>query len=328
MTAHILRAGFLSTVQDLGRLGYRESGVGSGGAADAHALSVANLLVGNEPSAAGLEITAGHVRIRHSGDRLVAWCGGAYLVQAGDAAVPPGRAAFVRAGEEISVAPHGGARAWLAISGGIDVPPVLGSRSTDLRSGFGGLAGRALADGDVLPLGAASSLALRLSARLRDSRVAYFGASAAWSAPAKGARLLRIVRGADWTRFDSDAHRALATGAYEVTTESDRMGVQLTGPELKRHDDGADLVSEAVVPGTVQVPPSAQPILLLADCQTIGGYPKIAHVITVDLPIAAQLRPGDHLRFVEVRLADAQRLLRYRQRDLEWFRTGLQLHVA
>jgi antagonist of KipI len=299
-----------------------------GGAADAHALAVANLLVGNEPAAAGLELTAGQTRIQCDEDRLIAWCGGAYDVLAGGVAVPAGRPAFVAAGAEITITSRGGARAWLAIAGGIDVPPVLESRATDLRSGFGGLSGRPLEDGDVLPLGAASPLGRQLISTLRESRVAAFAAPLEWAFPPSRRRVLRIIRGADWHRFSSRAHRALISNTFEVTNEADRMGARLHGPELQRSDGGGDLVSEAVTPGTLQVPPNGEPILLLADCQTVGGYPKIAHVITVDLPIAAQLRPGDDLGFVEVSVADAQQLLRERQRDMAWFRAGLALRMA
>ena len=145
MTATILRPGFLTTVQDLGRSGFRQSGVTSGGAVDSHALRVANLLVGNNESDAGLEITLWGLRIRFSDDQCIAWCGGAFEVTANGEFVPAGRACVLRAGEELS---FGGAvpgcRAWLAVSGGIDVPFVLGSRSTDLRGGFGGLDGLSL----------------------------------------------------------------------------------------------------------------------------------------------------------------------------------------
>jgi antagonist of KipI len=329
MKATILRAGFLTTVQDLGRAGVRDVGVALGGAADPHALKIANLLVGNEASSAGLELTSGTVRMQCDDDCLIAWCGGAYRVRAGDREIPPGRAGFAAAGQEITVISEGGARAWVALSGGIDVPLVLGSRATDLRSGFGGLSGRALIDGDVLEIGIRSPAAERLSGSLKESQVATFGAPAAWTRPSIRGRVLRIVRGADWVRFSEHAQRALTSQSYEVSREADRMGVRLeSGVELVRSDDGSDLVSEAVTPGTLQLPPNGQPILLLADCQTIGGYPKIAHVITVDLPIAAQLQPGDQIRFMKVSLSTAQQLLREQQRDLAWFRAGLTLRMS
>ena len=139
--------------------------------------------------------------------------------------------------------------------------------------------------------------------------------------------MLRIVRGTDWDRFTAGAQRSLLEGAFSVMPDSDRMGLRLDGPSLDRTDAG-DLTSEAVAPGTLQVPPDGKPILLLGDCQTIGGYPKIAHVITVDLPIAAQLWPGAVVRFHQVSLDEAQELLREREEDFARFRIGLSLHQS
>jgi antagonist of KipI len=135
---------------------------------------------------------------------------------------------------------------------------------------------------------------------------------------------LRFIRGVDWNRFNASTLQRLTSEAFAVSPDSDRMGVRLDGPELTRVDQG-DLISEAVTPGTIQVPPSGKPILLLGDCQTIGGYPKMAHVITVDLAVAAQLRAGDHVRFSEVSLTDAHRLLCEREREFERFRIGISL---
>lgn len=305
----IVHAGILTTVQDLGRAGFREFGVSLGGALDSHAMRVANLLAGNDESAAGLEITFGGVTIRFHDERLIAWCGGDF-----DFAMPAGHAVRIRPGDELAIAqPKVGCRCWLAISGGIDVPIVLGSRSTDLRGQFGGFEGRALRDGDALPL--------------KEERSTMTEEISAWSAPREWTRTaeeeptLRIVRGSDWEMFDGFS---LTNVHYDVTPDSNRMGLRLDGPALPRKND-VDLTSEAVAPGTIQVPPSGQPIVLLGDCQTIGGYPKIAHVITVDLPRAAQLRPGDRVRFREVSPGEAPALLRQRERDYDCFKTGLSL---
>jgi antagonist of KipI len=305
----VRRAGFLTTVQDLGRTGYRASGVPLSGALDAHALRIANLVVGNDETAAGLELTLGKVRLGFQDERVIAWGGGPFTVQLGEKEIRSGRPAFVERGEELVLtAPPNGARAWLAISGGIDVPLVLGSRSTDLRSGFGGLAGRALRDGDELQLGRSP---------IRRPQPNGWCAPNEWSNTRAAHRFLRVIRGTHW----SDA---LPRAAFTVTPDSDRMGVRLAGAALPRATE-RDLLSEAVAPGTIQLPPNGEPILLLGDCQTIGGYPKIAHVITVDLPGAAQLRPGDAVRFVEVSLPEAQTLLQERERDVAFFRAALEL---
>lgn len=314
------RAGFQSSIQDLGRLGQRACGVTSGGALDLHALAVVNLLVGNNAFAAGIETCAGRLRIGVDKDRIIAWAGGDFAVRVGTLAIPAGRPARLAAGEELTIeATDRGARLWLAISGGIAVPEILGSRSTDLRGGFGGMEGRALRDGDRLPLGDAAFVPPRDADRL-----ATVAAPFRWGQPALASPLIRIVRGGDWAGFEKDMQESFFSRRFRVARDSDRMGVRLQGKPLARNDPG-DLLSEAVAPGTMQVPPNGQPIILLGDCQTLGGYPKIAHVITVDLAIAAQLRPGDEVRFDEVSLAQAQRLLLERARDFAWFEEGLKL---
>ncbi len=325
MTVTILRSGFLSSVQDLGRPGHRASGVSLGGALDPHALQVANLLVGNAESAAGLEVTLGQMRIGFASDRLVAWAGGEFQVRVANDEIPAGHAAVVRGGEVLEMsAPEKGARAWLALAGGIDVPLVLGSRSTDLRSGFGGLEGRTLRDRDQLLLGPPSEAAAQISRRIGLGRYTSWRAPWDWACTAPLHPFVRIVRGSDWSRFEKstlEAHQIFA-----VTPQSDRMGLRLEGEPLALATK-MQMASSGVAPGTLQVPPNGQPILLLGDCQTIGGYPKIAHVITVDLPAAAQLQAGDEVRFAEISLAEAQDLLIERTRDLQRFRVGLELHL-
>jgi len=330
-------AGFLTSVQDLGRTGYRQSGISISGALDSHALRVANALVGNDDSAAGLEATLGKLRLRFDDKRVVAWCGGAFSVRLGETDLPPGHAGVVAKGEElIMVAPEDGARAWLAISGGIDVPLVLGSRSTDLRGNFGGHQGRSLRNGDELPLGTREDPKERRFPNRRKGGdgglesaapwVSEWSAPAPWAVTAHPVCVLRFVRGPDWARFNEEAQTAIKGTPFTVTLDSDRMGVRLDGPDLPRQDS-SDLLSEAVAPGTLQVPPNGKPILLLGDCQTIGGYPKIAHVITVDLPIAAQLWAGDPVRFQEISLAEAQALVREREEDFARFRVGISLRL-
>ncbi len=327
MTVTVRSAGFLTTVQDLGRVGFRQSGVTLGGALDRHTLRVANAVAANDESAAGLEVTLGNVRLHFADVRVVAWCGGGFEVRIAGTHFPPGHAGVVRPNEDLTMtAPETRARAWLAISGGIDVPPVLGSRSTDLRGNFGGFEGRALRDGDCLSLGDRSRVAQTIIQTFRSRRISDWSAPEAWSTTAARDRVLRIVRGADSFRFTAVAHTALVREPFTVTLDSDRMGVRLEGPSLPRHDRD-ELFSEAVAPGTLQVPPNGKPILLLGDCQTIGGYPKIAHVITVDLPIAAQLGPDDLVRFHEVSLAEAEKLLRKRESDFARFRIGLELRM-
>jgi antagonist of KipI len=325
MSLIVERAGFFSSVQDLGRTGFRQFGVSTSGALDSFALRVANLLVGNEDGAAGLEITFGGLQLRFQDERIVAWCGGEFDVHIGVAPLPAGHAALVRPGDELKFGlPQIGCRCWLAISGGIDVAPILGSRSTDLRANFGGLDGRALRHGDILPLGPRPGSSRDVGA---TERISSWTAPHDWVSPAKRNPILRVLRGVDWNCFNASTLQRFTSELFAISPDSDRMGARLDGPELKREDD-VSLISEAVAPGTIQVPPGGNPILLLQDCQTIGGYPKIAQVISFDLGIAAQLRAGDHVRFSEVSMADAHRLVVERDRELDRFRIGLSLHAS
>ena len=320
MTATVTCAGFLTSVQDLGRAGFRQFGVSTSGALDSFALGVANLLVGNDEGAAGLEITLGGLHLRFDDERTVAWCGGEFDVRIGSRALPAGHVAHLQRGDELKFGrAQIGCRCWLAISGGIDVPIVLGSRSTDLRANFGGLEGRTLRDGDRLSL-----QEFRRPQTAATAGISSWAGPHDWVSPTKRYPVLRFIRSSDWFRFNNVTIERFTNQQFAVSPDSDRMGVRFDGPELKRQDE-TDLISEAVAPGTIQVPPSGKPILLLGDCQTIGGYPKIAHVITVDLGVAAQLHAGDKVRFFEVSLEDAHRLLVERQRDLERFRIGLSL---
>lgn len=302
MEIKIHRAGLLTTVQDLGRTGHRAAGVPLAGAMDPVALRIANLLVGNAEDAAAIEFTLLGPELEFSADVLVAVAGGDF------GTLPLWQPVRVRAGERIKFgAARLGCRACLAIAGGLDVAPVLGSRSTYLRAALGGWDGRALRDGDVLR---APGLTREITGHWHiDERIL-----PAYSA----APTVRVVRGAQADEFGDDFFSA----AFKVTPQSDRMGVRLAGPVLGRAG-AVDLVSSTVVPGTVQIPPDGQPIVLMADAQTIGGYPKIAHVITVDLPLVAQLRPGDTLRFRAVTLAEAHELALARERTLAILHEGL-----
>ena len=311
----VLSAGFQTTVQDCGRVGLRKFGVTPGGALDSISLRLTNLLVGNPESAAGLEISSGRIRLQIDSNRLIAWSGGEFEVRVGGNLVPILHCARVSANADIEILPKRGGRAWLAISGGINVPEVLGSRATDLRAHFGGWEGRALRDGDELPLGVESELCARVRDEIADQ-------VSDWSAPRFVGRgkLLRIIRGKNW---DDSMGRKLLAQTFRVAMNSDRMGLRLDGEEIAPASR-RELVSEAVTPGTIQLPPSGAPVILLQGCQTIGGYPKIAHVITVDLGYAAQLQPLHEVGFELIELEEARQLLREREREIALFRAGLE----
>jgi antagonist of KipI len=221
MKIDIVRAGFLTTVQDLGRAGFRQFGVSLGGVLDVHALRVANLLVGNEESAAGLEITFGGLQLRFADERLVAWSGGEFDTRLGSTSLPAGHPIVIREGEELVIdRPKIGCRAWIAISGGADMPLVLGSRSTDLRGNFGGKEGRVLRDSDEVALGRNSEQAKILIEKLREGKIARWGPPHDWASPARREPMLRVVRGSDWSRVKSSNQHALKSGTFGVCPDS------------------------------------------------------------------------------------------------------------
>src|SRR4029453_15111184 len=229
MRATVQSAGFLTSVQDLGRTRFRQFGVSTSGALDSFAFRVANLLVGNDEGAAGLEITLGGLQLRFEDERIVAWCGGEFDVQIGSRALPAGHVAHLQAGDELKFGrAQIGWRCWLAISGGIDVPVVLGSRSTDLRASFGGLEGRTLRDGDQLSLGE-----FRQLETAPPEGISSWTAPHDWASPASRHPSLRFIRGVDWNRFNDGTIQRFTQHEFTVSPDSDRMGVRLDGPELK-----------------------------------------------------------------------------------------------
>lgn len=303
MEMTILRAGGLTTVQDLGRPGHRAIGVPLGGAADPVALRLANLLVGNPENTAALECALVGPELVFSEAVTLAVGGAAF------AGLPAWRPVHVAANEKIELgACQGGCRGYLAIAGGIAVEPVQGSRSTYVRAGLGGWQGRALRAGDILPLGTPP----------RPGRIDHWSVSPRVLPAYTPSPRLRVMRGAQADEFAPGWREA----EFEVTPQFDRMGVRLAGPPLTRASE-QELLSTAVAPGTVQVPPDGHPIILLADAQTIGGYPRLAHVIAVDLPLVAQLQAGNRVRFQEVSLEEAHRLWHARERELGILAEGL-----
>lgn len=284
----ILRPGVQSTVQDLGRCGLRHLGIAQNGALDAPALRLGNRLLGNAADSAGLEIALGPVALRFGRDGWFALTGADFQATLDGHPVWSGWRTPCRQGQVLQLnGSRDGMRAYLCVDGGIDVPLVLGARATDLKAGYGGYQGRALQAGDLLPQGPARPLCGRLGARLRP-----------WQP------VLRALPGPEYAQFDAASQAAFWEQAWTVSPQSNRMGYRLQGSALQRHDP-RELLSHAVLPGVVQLPPGGQPIVLLADAQTTGGYPRLAVVIEADLWLLAQARPGSQLRFQRCDLATA-----------------------
>jgi KipI family sensor histidine kinase inhibitor len=295
----VIEPGVLTLVQDLGRTGWRALGIIASGAADKAALRAANALVGNAAGDAALECTLVGPMLRFLRTLQFAVTGAdlsPVLVRddLGEWPVPPATRVLGRAGNVLRFgARRSGCRAYVAFAGGVDVPRALGSRATDLGAGFGGFRGRALAAGDLLPLGAA--------ARERAS-----GASAP-TATSDATASIRVVLGPQDDHFGEAALRCFLGESWAVAPTSDRVGCRLSGSALT-HKDKVEIVSDGMLPGSIQVPPDGQPIVMLADAPTTGGYPKIATVVSSDLDRLAQLVPGEsRVRFRAVSLEEAQR---------------------
>lgn len=322
MSCRILHPGVLTTVQDRGRIGHQREGIPVSGAMDELSLRVANLLVGNDENAAALEMTLVGPTLRFDEQTLVALTGADLGAAVDGVRVPSWRPVSIAAGAILTTeAAARGCRGYLAVAGGIDVVPVLGSRATYVRAAFGGIDGRPLRRGDVVHFGAVSELSRRIATAIVERAAPAKVAAGSWSA---GPSLIPFFRSGPAIRLIDDEHTALLAGEslerlvgaeFRVGPQSDRMGYRLEGPELKLAAP-MDLLSEAVAFGTVQLPPGGTPIVLMADRQTTGGYPRIGQVASVDLPFVAQLKPGDRLRFRRIPLEEAQQLYLAREADL------------
>jgi antagonist of KipI len=333
MTISIVKPGLLSSFQDLGRLGYQHQGIPAAGAMDARSHRLASLLVGNDPArTASLEITLTGPSLRFDAAACFALCGANLGARLNGRPVPNNRPLLARAGDMLAfngapgadgpgaTAPPSGLRAYLAIHGGYALAVVMQSESTYLRSGFGGYHGRALAKGDVIPLRSTLDTATQdaLEAALWDVRV-YL--PAAIGQPPRAT--VRALPGRQWEAFTEAARADFGSAAFTVTPQSERMGYRLQGPVLAMAV-ARQMLSEATCFGTVQVPADGAPIVLMADRQTTGGYPKIAQVASVDLPVLAQTPPGAAIRFQMIALEEAQRLDSEREVAFDRLRAALQ----
>lgn len=305
---HVLRPGLFTTIQDLGRYGYRRFGVSVSGAMDRWALVVGNRLLGNPDEAAGLEITIQGPELLFEQALAVAITGADLSPTGNGRPLPLWTVVAMPAGSRLQFGlRREGARAYVAVAGGIDGPLILGSRSTHVRSGMGGLAGRALKKWDRLVAGPGRTTeAQYVGHALPESHRPRYSPSPT----------LRVVPGPQADRFAEDALQVLCRSPYLLTAESDRMGYRLSGLELE-HRTSPDIISDAVTFGAIQVPADRQPILLMADCQTTGGYAKLAAMIAVDRSPAAQLAPGDRLLFTVVTPDKAVDLLRSAHAELD-----------
>ncbi|WP_434668422.1 biotin-dependent carboxyltransferase family protein [Paraburkholderia sp. A3BS-1L] len=312
----------MNLIQDLGRPGYLDNGLSRGGAMDGLALSVANAMVGNEPDEAGIEISLFPFRFRPSEDLDFAIAGADCVVRVEDEIVAPWWGRSVRAGQTVVIErPRRGARAYLAIGGGIDVEPVMGSRSTDLKANFGGMEGRGLKRGDTLKARQAPGRPRRRASGLG---VVPKDVPTFWRELSAGYVSVRVLEGAEYALFTASARQCFEQSDYEITADANRVGYRLSGSALPLQTP-VELLSHGIVPGTVQVPPSGQPIIQLAEANTCGGYPKIATVIEADLWKLAQAPVGCRIRFQITDIDTAVAALREQAVELGRIRAALAL---
>lgn len=314
-TLDIVAPGLMTSVQDLGRLGAQALGMPVAGATDAIALRLANAVLGNPESTAALEIG-------YLGPTLTAAADGVRVVLGGKAkltlqpagngevrSVKPWRSLLLKRGDKLTIgAVEEGGVAYLAVAGGFAIPAFMGSLSTYMRSGLGGFEGRALKAGDRLPLNA---IATEGDERELADEIDY------------GSGPVRVVLGPQDDRFTAKGIATFLSATYTVTKEADRMGIRLEGDTIE-HTRGADIASEGVVTGSIQVPGNGKPIILMADRQTTGGYTKIATVISADLPRVGRMKPGDTLSFAAIEVAEAEAIRRAQEQQVRRLIDGIR----
>ncbi|AUG07005.1 biotin-dependent carboxyltransferase family protein [Pseudomonas sp. S09G 359] len=306
MTIKVIKPGMLSTFQDTGRHGFQHWGVPVTGVMDEDAHALCNLLVGNPRTFSTLEMTLQGPTLLFQAKAVIALAGADLGAELDAIPLKPGVAALVSPGSTLSFGKRRqGARSYLAVAGGFLLHPLMNSTSTYSRGGFGGLRGRALQAGDMIPICSSFANPPRLSPRSN------FGLY-----EAVVCEPIRVIAGREWKDFSAESQAHFLNHDYTLSGDSDRMGYRLDGTPLALSSP-KELLSESVAFGTVQVPPSGKPLILMADRQTTGGYPRIAQVASVDLPRLAQLLPGDKLRFSLIDLSAAEALLLTRARTLK-----------
>lgn len=313
-----LQKGLFTTIQDSGRHNHQRYGVPVAGAMDILARSLANILVGNHRKSEALEVTLSGPTLRFHSANIFAICGADMRPKLNGQPIENNRAYLANAGDTLALGyAHTGARAYIAVSGGFDVPVVMGSKSTYVKGHIGGLDGRAIEKGDTIRFHAPKTELPNMQFRyFRDNYYTVYSTEP----------VVRILYGPQDDHFSDEGKYVFENSVYTVSNENDRMGYRLNGPavHLKEGYDG-NIISDGIPMGAIQVP-NGQPIIMMADKQTTGGYSKIANVIAVDLPLVAQLKTGDKLRFAAVSIEEAQRLHIERIKKLDQLEAHLNTH--
>jgi biotin-dependent carboxylase-like uncharacterized protein len=296
----ILKSGLLTLIQDKGRNGYQQYGVPVSGVMDNFAYKVANVLVRNSEEEAVIEATLIGPGIEFIDEGVIAVTGGNLSPEINGKPMPMWKSVFVKPGDKLDFKTiKTGCRCYIAFAGGIDVPAVMGSKSTYTRGSIGGYEGRALKVGDIINIAEPKKPMNELVGNWMNQDIYTYSNTVE----------VRVVSGPQEDAFTHEGIETFYSSEYTVTNECDRMGYRMSGSEIK-HKNGGDIISDGITMGAIQVPGHGMPIIMMADRQTTGGYTKIANVITVDLPKVAQTKPGDKIIFKKVSMEEAHRLLR------------------
>ncbi|WP_270565281.1 biotin-dependent carboxyltransferase family protein [Clostridium beijerinckii] len=330
MNISVLSSGLLTTIQDLGRIGYQKYGVIVSGAMDTYAMRLSNIMVGNDENEAVLEMTLIGPSLKLEKGTLFSLTGGNLSPTINEIKVPMGRPIYLTKDCILKFGPCiKGCRSYLAVAGGFDVPKVMGSKSTYLRAGFGGFNGRALRKDDVLSIGVKSQLSHEIIKKMEDLDGNGEFVSSGWymknfMMQNPDSTVIRVFEDRQFNAISEESINKFFNSKFNVENQSDRMGYRLSGEKIQLKEK-LEMISEEVSVGTIQIPPDGNPIILLADRQTAGGYPKIAHVASVDIQKIVQLKPNDKITFKKITLKEAEKLYFKREKDIVELKKSMRL---
>ena len=337
MSISVLKPGLLTTVQDSGRYGYQKSGIVVSGAMDTYDMNLANIAVGNEENEGVLEITMIGPRLKIDKGELISITGADISPLINKNSVPMGRPVYIK---EDSILEFGkcinGCRVYIAVCGGFDIKPVMGSVSTYIRGTLGGIEGRALKTGDIINTKTKSTIGENIIRKIVGSSSNIYD-NAQFSAPhwyvkdyshcGKEDNEIQVVRAFEDMQYKNFSKKSLDefwNSEFEIDSKSDRMGYRLKGPQISM-DEKIEMISGEVSFGTIQIPPDGNPIILLADRATAGGYPKIAHVGDYDIQKLVQMKPGEKIKFEKIDIKEAEKLYIDRQKEIEELKKSIEL---
>ncbi|RRN69996.1 biotin-dependent carboxyltransferase family protein [Peribacillus simplex] len=323
MSLRVIKPGLLTSIQDLGRKGFQQHGVIVSGAMDAYSLRIANMLVGNKEDEAAMEITLMGPTLKIEKNCLIAITGGNLSPTIDSQTVPMWKPIYVKKGTILRFEGcKSGCRSYLSVAGGYAISTVMNSKSTYLRGEIGGFEGRALKVDDVVDFNVTSTILNNREFKEAFTTPKWFVNDKEFMPGRMPA--IRFIDGSQYDYFTDSSKVSFTENLFKVSNQSDRMGYRISGPLLELNEK-RELLSEAVTNGSVQVPPDGNPIILLADSQTTGGYPKIAQVITADLPMIAQIKPGESIQFSRVTLKEAEQLLLQKEQQLKELKVSISL---